>query len=187
MGHTDTSLPRLAANHQNGWGKKKKKSFQTDKTFQALFSFGFKQMTTVHRNPCGWASGAVWGHIHPLTAGSMIQRATPPAAATAARAQLAAPHSRELGQTIIPTLDALLLLHAKVLGQYTLANFFIAFCCSAPGTKSPLGQGCRPYKSHSKPLTNPVLISPVHTVCFYLLLPKSVILQGCLLLSREAK
>lgn len=128
------------------------------------------------------------GTSTPPTAGYTFQRATPPATATAARPQLAVPRSGGLGGTVIPKPDILVLLHAKVFRWYTLANFLIALCCSLPDTDSSLRQGCQPQESHSKPPTNPfLLISPVHTVCFSLLLSKSVILQTCRLLSREAK
>ena len=94
--------------------------------------------------PVAGQAGLSEGTSTPPTAGSAFQRATPPATTMAARPQLAAPHSGGLGGTIIPKPDTLVLLHAKVFGQYTLANFFIALCCGVPGTDSSLERGCRP-------------------------------------------
>lgn len=115
--------------------------------------------------------------------GFTFQRAPPTATTTPPGLQLSALGSAGAGETVIPKTGTLVLLHAKVFGWYTLANVNRLFH-SVPGTE----RGLWPQESHSKPLINPFLIiSPVHTVCFSLLLLRSLILQACLLLSKEAK
>lgn len=144
-------------------------------------------MTRGWENPCMWANSTVWTHIHPTSRRLYTPESTPTATTVSPGCQLTAPGSGGVGGTVIPQTDPLVLLHAKVFGSYTLANLNRLFH-SIPGTESSLGWGLWPQEYHSKPLINPFLIiSPVPTVCFSLLLSRSVTLQACLLLSKEAK
>lgn len=173
-----TLLPSLAAKHLNRW------KVLPSRWNHRGYSFCSEQMTRGWENPCRGS----WMHIYPMNHRIHIPESTSSIhhyiSCTSAHCTWLKRGGRDCNSQ---NWHSLVLLHAKVFGWYAFANFNRLFH-SVSGTESSRGWGLQPQEPYSLLLINPFLIiSPVHTVCFSLLLSRSVILQGCLLLSKEAK